>query len=39
MNREELENRLIDFAVLRAEIINEMPNEKFSNHSENLRTS
>jgi four helix bundle protein len=32
MNRKELENRLIDFAVISADIINEMPNNKFSNH-------
>lgn len=35
MNRKELEDRLIDFAVLTAKIINEMPNDKFSNHLAN----
>ena len=35
MTRKELENRLIDFAVLTAAIINEMPNNKFSNHLAN----
>jgi len=32
MNRRELENRLIDFAVLTAGIINEMDNNKFANN-------
>jgi four helix bundle protein len=32
MNREVLEERLIQFAVMTAAIINEMPNTKFSNH-------
>src|SRR6056297_734752 len=35
MNRKVLEERLIDFAVLIAAIINEMPNDKFSNHLAN----
>jgi four helix bundle protein len=35
MNRKELENRLIDFAVLTAEIIKEMPGNKFANHLAN----
>jgi len=32
MNSEELENRLIDFAVLIIEICDEMPNTKAGNH-------
>lgn len=32
MNRKELEDRLIDFSVITAEIINKMPNTKFANH-------
>jgi four helix bundle protein len=32
MNRKQLEERLIDFAVIIAGIINEMPNTKFANH-------
>lgn len=32
MNRKQLEEKLIEFAVLSAEIINEMPNTKFANH-------
>jgi four helix bundle protein len=35
MNRKILEDKLIDFAVLTAEIINEMPKNKFSNHLAN----
>ena len=35
MTRKELEDRLINFAVLTAEIINEMPNTKFTNHLAN----
>ncbi len=35
MTRKELEDRLIDFAVLTAEIIKGMPNDKFSNHLAN----
>lgn len=35
MNRKELEDRLIDFAVLIAEIIKEMPNNKFANNLAN----
>lgn len=35
MNRKELEERLIDFAVITAEIINEMPNNKFANNLAN----
>jgi len=35
MNRKELEERLIDFAVLTAEIINEMPSNKFANNLAN----
>ena len=35
MNRKELEDRLIEFAVLTAEIINNMPKDKFSNHLAN----
>jgi len=35
MTRKELEERLINFAVLTAEIINEMPNTKFANHLAN----
>ncbi|TVR36324.1 MAG: four helix bundle protein [Balneolaceae bacterium] len=35
MNRKELEDRLIDFAVTTAEIIREMPNDKFANHLAN----
>jgi four helix bundle protein len=32
MNRKNLEDRLIDFAVLITEIVNEMPNTRASNH-------
>ena len=32
MNRKDLEDRLIEFAVITAEIINNMPNNKFANH-------
>ena len=32
MNRKILEERLINFAVITAEIINKMPNTKFANH-------
>ena len=35
MNRKELEERLIEFAVISAEIINRMPNNKFANHLAN----
>jgi four helix bundle protein len=35
VTRKELEERLINFAVLTAEIINEMPNTKFTNHLAN----
>lgn len=35
MDRIELEERLIDFAVLTADIINEMPNNKFANNLAN----
>ncbi|TVQ14956.1 MAG: four helix bundle protein [Balneolaceae bacterium] len=35
MNRKELENRLIQFAVLTAEIISEMPDTKVANHLSN----
>jgi four helix bundle protein len=32
MNKQELENRLIDFAVLNVELIDEIPNSKTGNH-------
>jgi four helix bundle protein len=32
MNRKELEERLIEFSVNTAEVINNMPNNKFANH-------
>jgi hypothetical protein len=32
MNKSKLEDRLIDFAVLVIEIINELPNSKAGNH-------
>ena len=35
MNRKDLEERLIDFAVLTAVIINDMPNDKFANNLAN----
>ena len=35
MNRKELEERLIEFAVISAKIINRMPNNKFANHLAN----
>ena len=35
MNRKDLEDRLIEFSVQTAEIINEIPNTKFANHLAN----
>jgi len=35
MNRKDLEDRLIDFSVITALIINKMPNTKFANHLAN----
>ena len=35
MNRKELEERLIEFSVITAEIINKMPKNKFANHLAN----
>ena len=35
MNRQELEDRLIDFAVFTSKIINDMPKDKFSNNLAN----
>jgi len=35
MNRKDLEDRLIDFSVETAEIINGLPNTKFANHLAN----
>jgi len=35
MNRKELEDRLIDFAVIASGIINDMPNNKFANNLAN----
>jgi four helix bundle protein len=32
MNKNDLENRLVDFAVLIVEIVNELPNSKAGNH-------
>lgn len=32
MNKNDLENRLVDFAVLIIEIVNELPNSKAGNH-------
>ena len=32
MNKNDLENRLVDFAVLIIEIVNELPNSKVGNH-------